>query len=73
MNQPNLDIILKKRIEFAAVDTGQKIETIYAWAYVHTVMSICWSLEDGQDVATKLRFLEILSREMPQLNHTKLT
>jgi streptomycin 6-kinase len=67
MNQPNLDIILKKRIEFAAVDTGQKIETIYAWAYVHTVMSICWSLEDGQDVATKLRFLEILSREMQNI------
>lgn len=52
--------MLQHRIEFVAQYCNVSVQQIWAWTFVQTVMSICWSLEDGQDVSLKRKFLDIL-------------
>lgn len=52
--------MLQHRINFVAQYCKVTNLQIWAWTYIQTVMSICWSLEDGQDVRLKMRFLDIL-------------
>ncbi len=61
MELSNISGMLKNRMEFVAQYSGSDIKQVWAWTYVQTVMSICWSLEDGQDVILKQKFLDILS------------
>ncbi len=60
MQQPDVFNLLNQRMEFVAHFTHKPLKEIWAWTYVQTVMSICWSLEDGQDVDLKRKFLGIL-------------
>lgn len=60
MALPDIVGMLRRRIAFVAQYFNVKQQQIWKWTYVQNVMSICWSLEDGQDVTAKLNFLEIL-------------
>jgi streptomycin 6-kinase len=61
MQLPDIAAMLQQRMKFAAQYCKVDVQKIWAWTFVQTVMSICWSLEDGQDVALKRKFLDILS------------
>jgi len=63
MSQENIFNFLRHRREFIANYTQRPVKEIWAWTYVQTVMSICWSLEDGQNVDLKRKFLEILEHD----------
>ena len=65
MQQPNVSDLLSYRIERMAELSEQPLNEIWAWTYVQTVMSICWSLEDGQDVTLKPEYLRILEAQQP--------
>ena len=60
MNLPDIPKMLRHRMDFVAQYNNSNMQQIWAWTHVQTVMSICWSLEDGQDVNMKLKFLNIL-------------
>ncbi len=60
MRQPNRSDILNQRMEFVSRFTQKPLKEIWAWTYIQTVMSTCWSLEDGQDIGLKGEFLGIL-------------
>jgi streptomycin 6-kinase len=60
MQQPDVFDLLNQRMEFVAHFTQKPLKEIWEWTYVQTVMSTCWSLEDGQDVGLKRKFLGIL-------------
>jgi streptomycin 6-kinase len=60
MQQPDVFDLLNQRMEFVAHFTQKPLKEIWGWTYVQTVMSTCWSLEDGQDVGLKRKFLGIL-------------
>ncbi|MBS0185856.1 MAG: phosphotransferase [Proteobacteria bacterium] len=60
MSQENILNFLRQRMEFVVIYTKRSLKEIWAWTYVQTIMSICWSLEDGQNVDSKRKFLEIL-------------
>ncbi len=51
---------LRRRLEFVAEYCSVSVQEIWAWTYVQNVMSICWSLEDGEDVSNRCKFLDIL-------------
>lgn len=61
MESSNINRLLTMRMDFVAKYAKTDIKVIWSWTYIQTVMSICWSLEDGQDVSLKLKFLNILS------------
>jgi len=60
MALPDIPGMLQHRILFVAQYCNVSVQQIWAWTFVQTVMSICWSLEDGQDVSLKRKFLDIL-------------
>lgn len=60
MASNDIKALLRSRMQFVATYVKCEIDLIWSWTFVQTVMSICWSLEDGQDVTQKLQFLNIL-------------
>jgi len=51
---------LQHRMKFVAEYLKTDLKQVWVWTYIQSVMSICWSLEDGQDVSLKRVFLGIL-------------
>lgn len=63
------DQLLQQRMEFAAKYAKVDIKVIWNWTYVQTVMSICWSLEDGyNDIGRKLEFLDMMALLLQKYN-----
>jgi streptomycin 6-kinase len=62
MQLTDITQILLKRIEFIAQYCKVDTRLIWKWTYLQNVMSICWSLEDGEDVTRKIQFLDILHK-----------
>lgn len=60
MAQPDVRARLQHRMRFVADYLKVDVQKIWAWTYIQSVMSICWSLEDGQDISSKRVFLDIL-------------
>lgn len=60
MQSSNMEDILMRRIEFMADFAKVSRGLIWEWTFVQTVMSICWSLEDNQNIEQKMRFLNKL-------------
>lgn len=60
MGLPDVKGRLQHRMEFVAEYLKTDLRQVWAWTYIQSVMSICWSLEDGQDVGLKRKFLDIL-------------
>lgn len=62
MKQPDVPGLLRTRLQIVSHATASPLQKVWAWLYVQTVQSICWSLEDRQDVTLKREFLEILEQ-----------
>lgn len=60
MALPDVKDMLQHRMKFVAEYLKTDLKQVWAWTYIQSVMSICWSLEDGQDVSLKRVFLDIL-------------
>lgn len=60
MALPDVKARLQHRMRFVADYLKTDLKKIWAWTYIQTVMSICWSLEDKQEVSLKRVFLDIL-------------
>jgi streptomycin 6-kinase len=60
MGLPDVEARLQHRMMFVADYLKTDLKQIWAWTYIQSVMSICWSLEDRQDVNLKRVFLDIL-------------
>ena len=52
------------RINLIAKTAQVDPQRIWDWTFVQTVLSICWSLEDGQTIDKKLEFLGLLRTAM---------
>jgi streptomycin 6-kinase len=57
MSLPHVDAIIERRVKQITKHFNLDAELILKWTYVHTVMAICWCIEDNQDYSLMLKFL----------------
>lgn len=60
MAQPDIKGMLQHRMKYIANYLKTDVKLIWGWTYIQSIMSICWSLEDSQDISLKRVFLDIL-------------
>ncbi|MBX9977732.1 MAG: phosphotransferase [Alphaproteobacteria bacterium] len=61
LNDPNPMDILKKRIHHFSKSLTMDPIRIHSCAYIHAVMSACWSMEDHEDPSYSIKVADILS------------
>lgn len=64
LEQNNAPELIIRRIDQIANYFNLDTKLIIEWTYMHTVMAICWCLEDKQEPANMYKFLTIISRLM---------
>ncbi|HSX20804.1 MAG TPA: aminoglycoside phosphotransferase family protein [Gammaproteobacteria bacterium] len=57
----DLRALLTARMQTIAQHFGLEPKVILDWTYMHTVMAICWCIEDKQDPGKMLEFLQIIA------------